>query len=98
MEGLLGADVVGFHTVDYVRHFLTSVLRLTGNQHQIGRIMYQNREIRVDAFPIGIDFDRYYGTACLGKIRREAEVIRRKLVLQKAILSVDRLDYTKGIA
>ena len=98
VEGLLGADVVGFHTVDYVRHFLTSVLRLTGNQHQIGRIMYQNREIRVDAFPIGIDFDRYYGTACLGKIRREAEVIRRKLVLQKAILSVDRLDYTKGIA
>jgi len=63
VEGLLGADVVGFHTVDYVRHFLTSVLRLTGNQHQIGRIMYQNREIRVDAFPIGIDFDRYYGTA-----------------------------------
>ncbi len=33
VNGLLGADIVGFHTVDYVRHFLTSVLRLTGNQH-----------------------------------------------------------------
>ena len=98
VEGLLGADVVGFHTVDYVRHFLTSVLRLTGNQHQIGRIMYQSREIRVDAFPIGIDFDRYHGTACTAKVGREAELIRRKLVQQKAILSVDRLDYTKGIA
>ena len=98
VEGLLGADVIGFHTVDYVRHFLTSVLRLTGNQHQIGRLMVQGREVQVDAFPIGIDFERYHGTACLGKVRKEAETIRRKLVQQKAILSVDRLDYTKGIA
>jgi trehalose 6-phosphate synthase/phosphatase len=98
VEGLLGADVVGFHTVDYVHHFLTSVLRLTGNQHHIGRVMYQSREVKVDAFPIGIDFDRYHGTSCTGKVRREAELIRRKLVQQKAILSVDRLDYTKGIA
>ena len=98
VEGLLGADVIGFHTVDYVRHFLTSVLRLTGNQHQIGRLMVQGREVQVDAFPIGIDFERYHGTACLGKVRKEADTIRRKLVQQKAILSVDRLDYTKGIA
>ena len=98
IEGLIGADVVGFHTVDYVRHFLISVLRLTGQQHQIGRLMVQGREIRVDAFPIGIDFDRYHETACMPKIRREADLIRRKLVQQKAILSVDRLDYTKGIA
>ena len=98
IEGLLGADVVGFHTVDYVRHFLISVLRLTGHQHQIGRLMYQGREIRMDSFPIGIDFDKYHGTACLPKIRREADRIRRKLVQQKAILSVDRLDYSKGIA
>ena len=98
VEGLLGADVIGFHTIDYVRHFLISVLRLTGHQHQIGRILYQGREIRVDAFPIGIDYDRYHGMASSGKVRREAELIRRKLVRQKAILSVDRLDYTKGIA
>ncbi len=98
VEGLLGADVIGFHTVDYVRHFLTSVLRLTGNQHQIGRLIVQGREVQVDAFPIGIDFERYHGTACLGKVRKEADTIRRKLVQQKAILSVDRLDYTKGIA
>ena len=98
VEGLLGSDVVGFHTVDYVRHFLTAVLRLTGHQHQIGRVMFQGREIRVDAFPIGIDFEKYHETACLPKIHREADLIRRKLVQQKAILSVDRLDYTKGIA
>ena len=98
VEGLLGADVVGFHTVDYVRHFLTSVLRLTGNQHQIGRLMMDGREVQVDAFPIGIDFDKYHGTAAQPKVQKEAETIRRKLVQQKAILSVDRLDYTKGIA
>lgn len=98
VEGLLGADVVGFHTVDYVRHFLTSVLRLTGNQHQIGRVIIQGREVQVDAFPIGIDFERYHDTACLAKVRKEADTIRRKLGQQKAILSVDRLDYTKGIA
>jgi len=98
IEGLLGADIVGFHTVDYVRHFLTSVLRLTGNQHQIGRLMVEGREVQVDAFPIGIDFERYHGTASQPKVQKEAETIRRKLVQQKAILSVDRLDYTKGIA
>lgn len=98
IEGLLGADIVGFHTIDYVRHFLISVLRLTGNQHQIGRLLVQGREVQVDAFPIGIDFDRYHGTACLPKVKKESNVIRRKLVTQKAILSVDRLDYTKGIA
>ena len=98
VEGLLGADVIGFHTVDYVRHFLTSALRLTGMQHQIGRLLVEGREVQVDAFPIGIDFERYHGTACLGKVRKEADTIRRKLVQQKAILSVDRLDYTKGIA
>ena len=98
VEGLLGADVIGFHTVDYVRHFLTSVLRLTGNQHQIGRLLVQGREVQVDAFPIGIDFERYHGTAGMGKVQKEADTIRRKLVQQKAILSVDRLDYTKGIA
>lgn len=98
VKGLLGADVIGFHTIDYVRHFLTSSLRLAGYQNQIGRIMHQNREIRVDAFPIGIDFDRYHDTARSLKVRREADVIRRKLVRQKAVLSVDRLDYTKGIA
>ncbi len=98
IEGLLGADVIGFHTVDYVRHFLTTVLRLTGHQHQIDRIMYQGREIKADAFPIGIDYDRYQGTARSKKVCREAEIIRRKLGQQKAILSVDRLDYTKGIA
>jgi len=98
VDGLLGADIVGFHTVDYVRHFLTSVLRLTGNQHQIGRLMIHGREVQVDAFPIGIDFERYHGTASLPKVQKEADMIRRKLVQQKAILSVDRLDYTKGIA
>lgn len=98
VDGMLGADVVGFHTVDYVRHFLITVSRLRGCQRQMGRILLDRREVRVDAFPIGIDFERFHGTAATAKVLRETELIRRKLVPQKAILSVDRLDYTKGIA
>lgn len=54
LEGLLGADLIGFHIFDYARHFLSSCLRLLGVSNQQGVLEYQGRTIKTDAYPIGI--------------------------------------------
>jgi trehalose 6-phosphate synthase/phosphatase len=99
LEGILGADLVGFHTYDYVRHFLSSVRRILGHEHTLREVQVGTRLVRVDLFPMGIDYNRYSQAASSPKVQKEAERIRRKIGDdQKIILSSDRLDYTKGIS
>ncbi len=59
LEGLLGSDLIGFHTYDYVRYFLGSVRRLLGLEEHHGRVNVSDRLALADAFPMGIDYDRY---------------------------------------
>ncbi|NIO13613.1 MAG: bifunctional alpha,alpha-trehalose-phosphate synthase (UDP-forming)/trehalose-phosphatase, partial [Xanthomonadales bacterium] len=59
MEGMLGADLIGFHTYSYARHFLSSVLRLSGLEHEFGRVFVGERPVKVDIFPLGVDMDRF---------------------------------------
>jgi len=59
LRGMLGADLIGFHTFGYMRHFLSSVAHALGLPAQNGRIETANRSVRVDAFPMGIDYERY---------------------------------------
>jgi len=97
LEGILGADLVGFHTYDYVRYFLDSVHRILGYEHTFGQLTPGNRVVKVDAFPMGIDYDRFARTAHDADVQKEMNRIRKKVGKRKMILSVDRLDYTKGI-
>jgi trehalose 6-phosphate synthase/phosphatase len=97
LEGLLGADVIGFHTYDYVRHFLSSSARIMGAEHSMGSLRVENRLVKVDAFPMGIDYERYAGATENAKVRKNLSTIRKKFGARKIILSIDRLDYTKGI-
>ncbi|MFU8891354.1 MAG: bifunctional alpha,alpha-trehalose-phosphate synthase (UDP-forming)/trehalose-phosphatase [Anaerosomatales bacterium] len=97
LEGLLGADLIGFHTYDYARYFLGTARRLAGTEDQGGRIMVDGREVLVDAFPMGIDFDRYAKGIDTPGAKREAARVRERTQGRKVILSVDRLDYSKGI-
>jgi trehalose 6-phosphate synthase/phosphatase len=97
LRGLLGADLVGFHTYDYVRHFLNSVRRLVGYEHTYGEIKAGTRLIRADTFPMGIDYDRFAESVNEPTIQQEIRQIRQKYADQKILLSFDRLDYTKGI-
>jgi len=97
MGGLLGADLIGFHTYDYVRHFLSSVRRLLGYDHNLGLITTKDRMVKVDTFPIGIDFLRFFRAAELPNVKNEIQRMKRRSGNRKMILSVDRLDYTKGI-
>jgi trehalose 6-phosphate synthase/phosphatase len=97
LSGLLGADLVGFHTYDYAANFLSAVRHLVGHETQSGRIDVQGRQCLADAFPMGIDFDGYAGLAEEPRTLREAEGILAHNASRKLVLSIDRLDYTKGI-
>lgn len=107
IEGMLGADLIGFHTYDYERHFLSCVRRLLGQEIFINQINLENRIVKVDAFPMGIDYDKYFNTAIKlqqksvkdkSKIRQEIDKFFLMAPERKLILSIDRLDYSKGIS
>ncbi|QSQ20013.1 bifunctional alpha,alpha-trehalose-phosphate synthase (UDP-forming)/trehalose-phosphatase [Pyxidicoccus parkwayensis] len=97
LKGLLGADLIGFHTVSYVRHFSGSLLRQLGLDTDIDRIIWDGREVRVGAFPMGIDVSAFEPLARDSGILEEVATLRRKAEGQRLLLGIDRLDYTKGI-
>ncbi len=97
LEGLLGADLIGFHTYDYVRHFLSSVRRILGYEHSLGEVTVGNRLVWADMFPMGIDYGKYADAVQDAEVQAEIRRIRRKYGRRRIILSFDRLDYTKGI-
>lgn len=98
LEGVLGADQIGFHTFDYMRHFLSAVYRIGGYEHNFGKLTINNRLVNVDVFPMGIDYDKYaYPERIAGEdvVLKHVERLRSKK--RKLIISIDRLDYSKGI-
>jgi trehalose 6-phosphate synthase/phosphatase len=97
IEGLLGCSLIGFHTHDYTRDFLTSVLRTVGYEHHLGDLTLGDRVVKVDTFPMGIDFAHFAQTAATAETDARVTELREKFKGQKVIFSVDRLDYTKGI-
>ncbi|UCF00395.1 MAG: bifunctional alpha,alpha-trehalose-phosphate synthase (UDP-forming)/trehalose-phosphatase [Planctomycetota bacterium] len=97
VNGLLGADLIGFHTHDYARHFLRSVCRIAGLEHTLGKLSIDDRIVKVDAFPLGIDYKKYSQASMLSSVQQEVKRIRQKIGERKIVLSIDRLDYTKGI-
>lgn len=97
LEGLMGSDLIGFHTFGYVRHFFSSVQRLIGIEHSMGQMTVGNHTVKCDTFPMGIDYQRYSGYMDNKKLTREIASFKRNLNGKKTILSMDRLDFTKGI-
>jgi trehalose 6-phosphate synthase len=106
VEGLLGADLVGFHTPGGVRNFRWLAARLAGSRlsgpssgvGRPGEIAFGGRTVKVGAFPISIDSAQLDRMARSAPVRERAAEIRRELGdPEHVILGVDRLDYTKGI-
>lgn len=98
LKGLLGADLIGFHVYDYARHFLSSCLRLLGVSSHQGVLEYEGRSIKTDAYPIGIDYDKFRKTLGSSATKKSIESLDDMYGKDiKLILSVDRLDYSKGI-
>jgi trehalose 6-phosphate synthase/phosphatase len=105
LNGLLGADVIGFHTYDYERHFLSSVKRILNFDVNFNIILHHGREIVVNTFPMGIDFKKFEFAALENARNNSLESSELKKQINahklendgKLILSIDRLDYTKGV-
>jgi trehalose 6-phosphate synthase/phosphatase len=97
LKGLIGADLIGFHTFDDVRHFLSSVSRITGIDNKMGQMRVNDRICFVDAFPMGIDYDKFASAAVSVETKNEIEEYAEVLGKKKLIISIDRLDYSKGI-
>ncbi|MBI5289316.1 MAG: bifunctional alpha,alpha-trehalose-phosphate synthase (UDP-forming)/trehalose-phosphatase [Chloroflexi bacterium] len=97
LEGLLGADLVGFHTPPYLRHFATSLRRVLGVDVDVDRVLREGREVRLGVFPMGIDASGWENRGQDPEVQRRAEEIRSEGRGQKLLVGIDRLDYTKGI-
>lgn len=104
--GMLGADLIGFHTYDYERHFFSSVGRLLGCEISFNQIHVEDHIILGDAFPMGIDYKKFNSKAAelFQKTHHEKSELHRELEKyflvspeRQLILSIDRLDYSKGI-
>jgi trehalose 6-phosphate synthase/phosphatase len=97
LHGVMGADLIGFHTYDYVQHFLQSVKMLLGVDNYFHNLQYQDRLVRIDLFPIGIDYNKFQQAANDPEVEEIRNKIRASMEDKKIIFSVDRLDYTKGL-
>ncbi|HEY0717487.1 MAG TPA: trehalose-6-phosphate synthase [Streptosporangiaceae bacterium] len=101
LTGLLGADVVSFHTEHYRSNFVRACARLlsgSGIEVRGTRIaMPDGRVVQTTAAPISIDATDFTRHACNPETDTEVEVLREQFAGRTLLLGVDRLDYTKGI-
>ena len=96
LEGMLGADLIGFHTPTYLRHFATSLTDILGLTLEIDRVQLPSREVRLGVFPMGIDAKAFSALSSQPAVEAEAQALRGDGSV-RLLVGVDRLDYTKGI-
>lgn len=97
LDGMLGADLIGFHTFDDVRHFLGATTRILPVTSSSNIITTGERSIVIESFPMGIDERKYASLPLQEDVQHQIELLKNNFKDIKLILSVDRLDYSKGI-
>ncbi|KAF7943462.1 hypothetical protein EAE96_011388 [Botrytis aclada] len=94
---VLHCDLIGFHTYDYARHFLSSCSRILETQTTPNSVEFRGKYVTVAAFPIGIDPEKFIETLKKPKVEERIAQLERKFEGVKLIVGVDRLDYIKGV-
>ncbi|SFC36082.1 trehalose 6-phosphate synthase/phosphatase [Parapedobacter composti] len=97
LQGMLGADLLGFHTFDDVRHFISSATRLTATNNNSNRLEVEDRTVFAEPFPMGIDSRRFSALSSDERVLKRVSELKATFKEQKIVLSIDRLDYSKGI-
>jgi trehalose 6-phosphate synthase/phosphatase len=97
LSGLMGADLVGFHTYDYAQYFINSSKMLLGTESHYNQLNYDSRLVRADLFPIGIDFNKFKAASEDKDVIAYKDDLLQNFKDKKIVFSVDRLDYTKGL-
>jgi len=97
IEGLSGADLIGFHSRQYANYYLHAVSKTLNVEIADHRYVFNNRNVHVDGFPMGIDANKFANQSRNPDVLKIAKTFQTEFANQKVVLSVDRLDYTKGI-
>ncbi|KAG9287457.1 hypothetical protein G9A89_023829 [Geosiphon pyriformis] len=97
LTGVLNCDLIGFHTYDYARHFLSSCTRILGLSTMPNAVDFEGRHVQIGTFPIGIDPEKFTDGMKQPKIQERIKSLREKFKGIKIIVGVDRLDYIKGV-
>ncbi|MBC7744509.1 MAG: bifunctional alpha,alpha-trehalose-phosphate synthase (UDP-forming)/trehalose-phosphatase [Flavobacterium sp.] len=97
LEGMLGADLIGFHTYDDVQHFIDAVARILPYNSSSNIISVRDRPVVAEAFPMGIDDKKYAALTEKDEVKEQIALLNQNFKDIKIILSIDRLDYSKGI-
>lgn len=95
--GLLGSDLIGFHTSGYLRHFQSCLLRLLSIESQCNGLRYQDRDIQMGVYPIGIYTDKFVSELKTEPFKQSLSEIEKRFQDKQLILNIERLDYTKGL-
>ena len=96
LDGVLGADVIGFHTNEYVENFINAVRLHTKRATLHRAVQVGERRVRLLACPVGVDAEWFSERSQAAPVAAAAAAIRQRLG-RPLFLGVDRLDYTKGI-
>lgn len=98
LQGMLGADLIGFHTVEYTRHFEHCLELSLDVRAWDNHLSWQGRIVATGAFPISIDYGKFHEAAMQPGVQSCIDHYLGIKGDRKMIFSVDRLDYTKGIS
>jgi trehalose 6-phosphate synthase/phosphatase len=97
IRGILGADMIGFHTFDDVRHFINASTRILPVTSSANIITDGERSIVVESFPMGIDEKKYASLPNDPEVKKDIKSIHDSFKDTKLVITIDRLDYSKGI-
>ena len=97
LRGMLGADEIAFQTHGHLHDFRRSLLQVLGLESRMDRVLPEGRSVRLEALPIGIATEEWVALSQQRDVRRRIDELRARHAGRQLIVSVDRLDYTKGI-
>jgi len=95
--GVLYCDLIGFHTYDYARHFLSSCTRILALPTMPNGVEFEGRLAHVGTFPIGIDPTSFTSNLEKESVKKRVAALEHRFNGVKVIVGVDRLDYIKGV-
>ena len=97
IEGLMGSDLIGFHTTTFAENFLHSARSVLGLKPSGTTVRYGRRSVRVGAFPMGVDAGTWESRARSTNVAKQVLSLMQDAGKRKVVVSIDRLDYTKGL-
>ncbi|HEX8323945.1 MAG TPA: bifunctional alpha,alpha-trehalose-phosphate synthase (UDP-forming)/trehalose-phosphatase [Tepidisphaeraceae bacterium] len=97
LHGMLGADLIGFHTFGYLRHFRSAAVRLLGVEAQIASIPHARGSTALGVYPIGINTPAFETARTSPAFEEHLAALKKNFGGKRIVLSVERLDYSKGL-